>query len=319
MPNQKMLSDRDFIEVFERLGPRGLARQTSQTLRSVHARRVNLEKKIGRQIMVPADVKGGPRTRVGVAHSQRHVLDISSGIVLVGSDLHAWPGAAPPAHRAFVKFCSELSPKIVVMNGDVMDGAKISRHPPINWEDRPSLIDEIGACKERLAEVERAAPSSAAKVWTLGNHDARFETRLANVAPEYARVHGMHLKDHFPQWRPTMSLWLNDDCVIKHRHKKGIHATHNSTMWAGKTMVTGHLHSLRVTPFTDYAGTRWGVDTGCLADPHGPQFDYGEDNPANHRSGFIVLTFHNGRLLWPEIVHVIGLHEVEFRGKIIKV
>ena len=92
-------------------------------------------------------------------------------------------------------------------------------------------------------------------------------------------------------------------------------------MWSGKTIVTGHLHSLKVTPFSDYAPRpRWGVDTGTLADPYGPQFrDYCEDNPVNWRSGFVVLTFHKGKLLWPELVHVFDDKHVEFRGELIRV
>jgi hypothetical protein len=83
-------------------------------------------------------------------------------------------------------------------------------------------------------------------------------------------------------------------------------------------MVTGHLHSLKVTPYDDYNGTRWGVDTGTLAAKEGEQFvDYTEDNPRNWRSGFAVLTFHKGRLLWPEVVNVRDEEagEVEFRGR----
>ena len=109
-------------------------------------------------------------------------------------------------------------------------------------------------------------------VWTLGNHDGRFETRLATVAREYAELHGVSLKDHFPAWGACWAAWINNDVVVKHRYKGGVHATHNNTMWAGKTIVTGHLHSAKVTPFDDYDGTRYGVDCGCLADPYGDQF-----------------------------------------------
>jgi len=53
---------------------------------------------------------------------------------------------------------------------------------------------------------------------------------------------------------------------------------------------------------------------------YGQQFsDYTEDNPKNWRNGFVVLTFKNSTLLWPEIVHVIAPGEVEFRGEIITV
>jgi len=73
-------------------------------------------------------------------------------------------------------------------------------------------------------------------------------------------------------------------------------------------------------PITDYNGTRFGVDAGCLADTEGPQFiDYLEDNPTLWRSGFIVLTFRSGRLMWPEPVYVVEDGKVGFRGEIIEV
>jgi hypothetical protein len=105
--------------------------------------------------------------------------------------------------------------------------------------------------------------------------------------------------------------------VVKHRWKGGIHATHGNTSMSGKTMVTGHLHSLKVTPYSDYNGTRYGVDTGTLAEPDGPQFiNYLEDGPTNWRSGFAILTFHEGKLLWPELVHKWDEGKIEFRGKV---
>jgi hypothetical protein len=249
----------------------------------------------------------------------RAILSIYDGCVIVGSDAHYWPGQRTTAHRAFLRLCEELRPQAVILNGDVLDGARISRHAPIGWEKRPTLIEELEACKERLHEIERAA-GDARRIWTLGNHDARFETRLATVAPEYAKVHGVHLKDHFPAWEAVWSVWINDDAVVKHRFKSGIHAPWNNTMWAGRTMVTGHLHSQKVYPLSDYNGTRWGVDTGCIADPYDEQFrDYTEDAPVNWRSGFAVLTWWKGRLLTPELVRVIEEGLIEFRGGVIAV
>jgi hypothetical protein len=147
----------------------------------------------------------------------------------------------------------------------------------------------------------------------------RFENRLAERAPEYEGVAGFRLKEHFPRWDFGLSLWINDDVVVKHRFKGGIHATHNNTLWSGKSICTGHLHSLKVTPLADYNGNRFGIDTGTMSDPYGEHADYAEDNPLNHRSGFVVLTFHKGRLLWPEICHVLDADHVEFRGQVIKV
>jgi hypothetical protein len=129
----------------------------------------------------------------------------------------------------------------------------------------------------------------------------------------------VHLKDHFGNWEPTWRCDVND-AVIKHRFKGGIHATHNNTMWAGKTIITGHLHSAKVTPFTDYNGTRYGVDLGCLASPdHRAFLDYTEANPKNWREAFCVLTWKDGVLMHPELVLRWNDNAVQFRGEVIEV
>lgn len=309
-------SDADFIALFEKNGAAGTARHLGLNLRSVSMRRVNIEKKTGRQIVAP-DKR---TTRVGAEHAARIHLKVHDGVVIIGSDAHIWPGPATTAMRAFLKFAKDMAPAAVILNGDVVDMAQASRHPPIGWETRPTIADEIEATKDQLHKLALAVGRECKLIWTLGNHDARFETRLATHAPEYAKVHGVHLKDHFPSWSACWSAWINDDVVVKHRFKGGIHATHNNTVNAGRSMVTGHLHSQKVTPFTDYNGTRYGVDTGCLANPEGFQFmDYTEDNPKNWRSGFAVLTFIGGKLLMPELVQVWDDDHVQFRGRLVKV
>ena len=311
-------SDADFIQLVETLGPLKTAERLGIALRNVHARRVRLEQVVGRQIVVPP-LPNTAGTRVGAAHPGRVHIEVQNGVVLVGSDAHFWPGKPSTAWRAFLKFIKEEKPKAVIKNGDALDAASISRHPPISWEKSPTVIQEIEITQERLGEVEKCAPRGCPLIWTMGNHDARFETRLATLVPEYARVHGFHLKDHFPAWTPAWSVFINNDVAVKHRYKGGMHAPQNNTLWGGTHFVTGHLHSAKVQPITDYNGTRYGVDTGCLADCFGPQFEYAEDNPRNWRSGFGVLTFIGGKLLFPELVTVWDENHVQFRGKLIRV
>lgn len=319
-------TESQFIEIWNRLGsPTLVAKEIGVSVRNASSRRRAIE---ARQNVI-LDSHNSQNSAYGTQKQLHHNLDqhpairdlqIANGTVLVASDCHYWPGIITTAHKAFVKLCGDIKPDAVVMNGDVLDGAKISRHPPIGWEDAPSLIQEIEACQDRLEEIEKAAPKGASFIWTLGNHDSRFETRLATVASEYAKINGVHLKDHFPRWLPAWAVWINNDVVIKHRWKGGLHAAHNNTVGSGKSIVTGHLHSLKVTPYTDYNGTRFGVDTGTLAEPYGPQFsDYTELNPVNWRSGFAVLTFKDGRLLWPEVCHVMDEGIAEFRGQVFNV
>lgn len=306
-------SDDEFIEIFEAEGASGLVRigyYTNQAM--AYRRRRSLERKLGRAIY-------SPQTREKkLQQPERHFTEIVDGSVLIGSDAHYWPNRISTAHRAFVHMAKELQPELIVLNGDMLDGARISRHPPANWDHRPTLKDELEVVQERLAEIEKAAPN-AQLVWPLGNHDWRFEAYLANNAPEFEGVPGVALHDHFPRWIPCMSCWVNEDVIIKHRFKGGIHAAHNNTLWAGCSIVTGHLHSGKCTPFADYKGTRWGVDLPTLADPYGPQFLYQEDNPRNHRSGFAVLDFVDGQLRQPHMALVIDDDRIDFCRKIIDV
>lgn len=247
------------------------------------------------------------------------VATMTSGTCLVGGDAHYWPGPSSTAHRAFVHFAKKLKPKVVVMNGDALDGSTISRHPPIGWENLPTLSEELEAVQERMGEIRSASPGSR-HIWPLGNHDARFNTRLATAVPEYKGVGGTRLVHHFPAWEPCWSADVGG-VIVKHRYKGGPNAPYSNALASGRSMVTGHLHSQKVTPYSDYNGTRYGVDTGCLSPTTGPQFNYLEDNPRDWRSGFAVLTWWKGQLLTPELVSVLdeakGL--VQFRGEVLSV
>lgn len=315
------VSEAKFIQLWDKhKSVARLAEALGVTPRSVNARRRSIEKK--NKMILPADSPKGDRYYAHAEtrqHPARHQMQMVNGSIVVFSDAHFWPGVRTTAYRGLLKVIRNLKPVAVVNNGDAFDGASISRHPRIGWDSKPTVQDEVRACVDRLGEIQEAA-GSAKLLWPMGNHDARFETFLAANVPQFQGVQGFTLRDKFPDWVPCWSIFINDDVVIKHRYKSGIHATHNNTMWAGRTMVTGHLHSLKVTPLDDYNGTRWGVDTGTLAEPNGPQFeDYLETNPTSWRSGFIVLTWVGGRLMWPEIARTWDNNTIEFRGQLIDV
>lgn len=258
-----------------------------------------------------------PGSDAVVPKGRKH-YEITDGTGIVFSDAHFWPCDRSTAYRGLLHLSKKLKPDLVVANGDVTDMATVSRHPPLGWDHLPSVKDELDVAKERLDEIKKASKAEDL-YWPVGNHDARFEMRLAQVAPELQNVYGTSLQDHFPDWTPCYSLFINDDVVIKHRWKGGVHATHNNALGSGMTMITGHLHNQKVTPYTDYKGTRWGVDTGCLADIWGQQFAYIEDNPRNWASGFCVLTWVDGELLTPELVRAVRPGVIEFRGTLINV
>lgn len=320
MAAKSPIPDDVFIAAWREAGgmPSLVAKNLGLNVRGVFKRR---EKLAERGIVLETRLACGvaPKSQWSVSmplKTSRHEYAIRNGVVMAASDCHYWPGEPTIAHRAFVRLVEELKPAIIILNGDVLDGATISRHDKDGWVQLPTVKQEIDACKERLGEIEDVA-GGAALLWTLGNHDQRFERVLAMQAPQYEGLPGMTLPEHFPRWQFSMSIMLNPHeafpCMVKHRHANGVHGAYNNVVKAGIHMVTGHLHRLTVSHWGDYRGRRYGIDTGTLADPFGPQFKYAEDAPAPHASGFAVLTFVDGDMLPPELVEVRGDH-AWFRG-----
>lgn len=319
--SKQSVTDEEFIALWKQHGSVAeLAKILNIATRNVHKRRRSIEQKhtivlAGVHVRSPDFQITFPENKV------RTLVNLKDGVIVVGSDCHYWPGIISTAHRGFVKIIKQLKPKMVIMNGDVFDGSSISRHPPSGWSSTPSAKQELEACQDRLEEIEKAAKGSALH-WTWGNHDMRFNARLAaQVGDSFKGIIGMNLTDHFSKWKFSTSIMVNNTVQIKHRLYNGIHAAYNATLKSGLSTVNGHLHSLKITPWTDLTGTRYGVDTGSLANVWGDQFEYTEDSTRNHRSGFAVLTFHNGKLLPPELCEVLDEDEglIVFRGVVYKV
>ncbi len=309
-------SDQEFMAVFDALGATKASALFGTTERNVYARRERLEKKYG-LITAP--------TKQNVEYPGRVPLTIKNGTVLVGSDFHIWPGPLSTCQRAFLKFCEDIQPTAVILNGDVMDFPRISRHPQ-NWESAPDPQQEIEATQDYLSDLVNSCPKRTQRYWTLGNHDARFELMIASSAPQYRGVKGVHLSDHFTAWQKAMSCYVNEGVpggatMIKHIPKGGgIGATRNTTLNAGVSTVNGHLHSQNVRPFSDYnAFDRYGVDTGMVADKEHRAFSYVQDSALDWRSGFALLTYREGRLMYPELVTKWDAKTVQFRGQLHKV
>lgn len=296
------------------LDPRGLKR-----------RRRGIEQRENAPIVPPDQQKGGASFFQYEQHAGRVSREVHNGTVIIGGDNHYEPGLVPVMHRALVFMCKELKPAGVIMNGDVCDFSRLGKYPAIGWEERDKVVDEIEAAKDRLSEIEKAT-FRAWKDWPLGNHDARFNTALANdpKGKEYARIHGTSLKDHFPLWTPCWAVWLNQGTpaftIAQHRNRGGEHGAYRNAKEGGCHYVTGHTHDPYVRPYTNAVGTVYGVNHGCIADVDQRNFvNYTEAKPLQWRSAFSVLTYVNGRLLMPELVSKWDNDHVEFRGAIIKV
>lgn len=307
-----------FVEALYRLGSTyQVARELDMSAEMASLRRLRLEEKL--QIELPKGRWETWRQTPG----QNRIIDygFENETILVGSDLHKWPGLVGTGERAFIAINQMLKPSHVFLNGDGIDGKKIARHARIGWEDQPTVAEEIEAFQDFSHKLQKENPNGK-YVRTRGNHDELFDAYFSNKAPGVEGVKGTKLDDHFPMWTQCVSININrgqrGHTIIKHRFRHGgIHADWQNVLKSGVNIVFGHLHCQRVRPFDDARGRRYGCDAGMLAPVQGPQFAYCEADVNDWRSGFLVLTYVNGELMEPEKVTVIDEDNgiVYFRGQ----
>lgn len=316
------ISQESFISAWQETG--GVASEVSRllglTVRNVYIRRNKIEAATGKPL--PSRGVGDHRGRGDAGtepndYLQRLTMDGFTGVAVVFSDAHIWPNRPKTlAHLGLIEVIKEIKPKLIVANGDIFDGARLSRFPRNGWEYQPRVKDELEEARAQMDEI-RHSFRGAQFIRTIGNHDIRFDRYLAMNATEMEQISGARLADHLVAWKECVSVFINGHTMIKHRFNGGIHAAYNNTLRAGTNIITGHTHHLEVKPWADYNGRRYGVQTGSLADINGPQFSYTENNPTPWCSGFAVLTFDSaGRLLYPELAEVIE-DRCYFRGRLV--
>lgn len=234
--------------------------------------------------------------------------------IVVFSDAHFWPGHTSPAFWILLQIIEELKPDIVIDNGDSWDGASISRHPSGMWQHLPTIRQELDCVMDHLAMIEDAAGKKCFLRRHIGNHDNRWEAFLSQRVPEVKDMPGTTISELFEAWDHKVSTIFNETLFVKHRYRSGMHSAYNNTLHSGMSIVTGHTHKLSIRAHTDMRGTRYGIETGTLADPWGPQFTYCEHNPRDWRMGFAVITVDKDRV-YPELVEVHEDGTAWFRGR----
>ncbi|HUN00391.1 MAG TPA: metallophosphoesterase [Halothiobacillus sp.] len=242
-------------------------------------------------------------------------LELKSCQVLIGGDSHFWPGQTSLVYDAFVDVAKYIKPKAIIMNGDLIDGTRVSRHGRLRNQAAPRVKDELEEAKRQLGRL----PIVKHRIITLGNHDQRLDTYLANMAPEVDDC-AMGLADWFQGWELGYAVMINDAlphvirCEVRHFYRMGVHARYNNAINAGIHMVTNHTHGLGITPFNNRTGRIYAVEPGMLNWNDAAQFEYHQDMPSRANPGFAVLTFDENGNLWPpelaEWVH----GRVIFRG-----
>jgi len=311
------VTEDEFIEIWKRLGSASLvAKEVGISLRQAQERRRSIENRRGISLEAFNDQR-----LYKILHPEDKIRSIANinGSVIVFSDAHFMPDETSVAFNALLKVIKKIKPVMVVANGDILDGATISKYGPEGWQTKPTLKQELESVQYHMDAIVKTCKGMGTILHrTVGNHDIRFEKRLSGLVPEFKDIQGTRLSDHLPEWTVSWSVLVNENTMIKHRlQHSGIHSGYNNVLKSGLSTCSGHTHLLEVKGWGDYTGRRWGISTGMLANPKSQAFDYIEDNPVPWCSGFAILTYDNtGRLLPPELAEVID-GVAYFRGSAI--
>lgn len=307
-------TDDQFIDVWTRhQSATGVAAELGIHVRNVRDRRNRVEARYG--ILLPTTTdhvnRLRPQDRHGIGmciNEARQFInvDMHDGVMVVGSDCHYSPGVYPTAHAGMLWAIEALKPQAIVLNGDIFDGQTAGRWARIGWSEQFTAAQELEAVQDRLTELEKAAPPGCRLLRTIGNHDLRFDSMLSANAGTFEGIAGFRLRDHLPLWHEAWRIQVNHDTIILHDWHSGIHSAHNDVVKGGGFhVVTGHTHELTVKTHKGFGDPHYGVKTGMVAEEDQRQFDYRGGKPGmNWTSGFVVLTWRDGMLLYPEVANV---------------
>jgi hypothetical protein len=225
--------DQKFIECWKRLGsPTLVGKELGINPRSALNRRASLEIRYDIKLPTHASMRDPKKEKLKkieqTPHNVRRGIDVDKvKRVIVFSDAH-FTDTTTTAFKALLLMIDTFKPEVIICNGDAFDGQVLSRFPSINYDQKPTVLEELNACRWHLDEIEKHRPPGCRLIWTLGNHDMRYEAWLVNKGPEYSGVDGFSLKYHFPNWETCWSFWITTLAI--HGHRNRCQSSHNSLL-----------------------------------------------------------------------------------------
>lgn len=224
-------------------------------------------------------------------------IDDTKGLII--SDLH-FPYQHNQAITAAMEYGLKKSVNFILINGDLLDFAAISRHER-EWRQR-SPFEEFEATRQFLRELRKAFPK-ARIVFKEGNHDERWEKWLYVKAPELfddpefqleVRLRLGELKMEIVKDRRPVSIGkLN----VLHGHEMagssgGVNPARATFLKTMDNVLVGHYHRSSSHVESTFGGDVISVQSiGCLCtlNPY-----YMRVNKHNHGFAYIEHDFKSG-------------------------
>lgn len=125
--------------------------------------------------------------------------------IVIGSDFHSY-FVDPFALEVFKDCLRMVQPDIVILNGDIFDFPRISKHRQIPGGFHLNIQQEIDWGITNIMRPVRELCPDAEILFVIGNHEYRFVTYLADFSPEIACLDTMNFHDLFKLDELEMSL-----------------------------------------------------------------------------------------------------------------
>lgn len=197
---------------------------------------------------------------------------ITNSKILILSDIHA-PYHDVEALELAIKYGIDHGANCVLLNGDTLDFAGISRHEK-DWRQR-SVTEEFEVGRKLLEYIRYKFPK-AQIIWKDGNHDERWEKYLYTKAPEIFDDPEFKLKvrlkfgelgiDHVTDKRPIKIGKL----TVLHGHELaggsgGVNPARATFLKTLDSVLVGHYHKTSSHTESTLNGSVISVESqGCL-------------------------------------------------------
>jgi len=224
-------------------------------------------------------------------------IDDTKGLII--SDLH-FPYQHNQAITSALEYGLKKNVNFILINGDLLDFAAISRHEK-EWRQR-SPYEEFESARQFLRELRKAFPK-ARVIFKEGNHDERWEKWLYVKAPELfndpefqleVRLRLGELKMEIVKDRRPVSIGkLN----VLHGHEMagssgGVNPARSTFLKTLDNVLVGHFHRTSNHVEASFGGNVISVQSiGCLCtlNPY-----YMRVNKHNHGFAYIEHDFNTG-------------------------
>lgn len=198
------------------------------------------------------------------------------GTWLILSDTHI-PHSNDNAVTQAVREAKRLKVSGILLNGDILDCAEISRHDK-TMESQP-YHTEI-AFGVAFIEMLRKEFPKALMVYKSGNHEDRLDAYICKNAPAFRGLEGfniptlLHLKENKVEWVQDKRIIKLGKLFVAHGHEYNGSGGVNPARWlylrSGDCTIMGHCHRTsehHERNISGYNVATWSVGCACDLNP----------------------------------------------------